>query len=550
MKKTNPIFTLKNFRSFGEEGADFELAPITVLTGCNSAGKSSLVKALMLLDEKTATYGKINVELKVSSKKYGLGGFTSVAHNNGKITISYRMFSVFLLEEVVVRRTYVHRHGDLMNDGRLSTLTIEKTDGTLIYQIGPEWNEGGFPDESKENNSIVDNYKKFYVICRYYEARQAHVRALRIKRLREEKGQLEKELDFAYSKKEIAFQKLKGQIESFGLTDEDCDGLWKEYEKVWQATRTAERTYRSLKVKEIKYREDAESRKRLKSDGVSKSKDKNDTVMVPFFDALVESVVQPYFTKDLLYVDSASAIVARLYSSEDDNKICNALRRFNDNSIGYQDMSPLFGSHCSVHKPGAFVNKWIKKFNLGDSIQVKGTNEGLGLMLYLINGDKKRLLSDEGYGVTQLVSLLLQIDNKIPVFLEADLNQFVENDIDVFQYPIQTICVEEPEVHLHPKYQSMLAEMFVEAYQKYNIHFIIETHSEYLIRKLQVLVASKENALTANDVSLNYVEKGESGVSTNRKIGITEDGRLMDSFGEGFFDEAGGLSRQLLKLNM
>ena len=92
--------------------------------------------------------------------------------------------------------------------------------------------------------------------------------------------------------------------------------------------------------------------------------------------------------------------------------------------------------------------------------------------------------------------------------------------------------------------------MFVEAYQKYNIHFIIETHSEYLIRKLQVMVADKENALLPNDVSLNYVEKDESGVSTNRKIGITEDGRLMDSFGEGFFDEAGGLSRQLLKLSL
>ena len=51
----NPIFSLKNFRSFGEDGADFELAPITVLTGCNSAGKSSLVKALMLLSQATET---------------------------------------------------------------------------------------------------------------------------------------------------------------------------------------------------------------------------------------------------------------------------------------------------------------------------------------------------------------------------------------------------------------------------------------------------------------------------------------------------------------
>ena len=50
----NPIFSLKNFRSFGEDGADFELAPITVLTGCNSAGKSSLVKALMLMSKQSA----------------------------------------------------------------------------------------------------------------------------------------------------------------------------------------------------------------------------------------------------------------------------------------------------------------------------------------------------------------------------------------------------------------------------------------------------------------------------------------------------------------
>ena len=53
MKNTNPIFSLKNFRSFGEEGADFELAPITVLTGCNSSGKSSLVKAILLLSRQS-----------------------------------------------------------------------------------------------------------------------------------------------------------------------------------------------------------------------------------------------------------------------------------------------------------------------------------------------------------------------------------------------------------------------------------------------------------------------------------------------------------------
>ena len=86
--------------------------------------------------------------------------------------------------------------------------------------------------------------------------------------------------------------------------------------------------------------------------------------------------------------------------------------------------------------------------------------------------------------------------------------------------------------------------------RKYNIHFIIETHSEYLIRKLQVMVADKENALIPNDVSLNYVEKDEEGISHNRQINVLEDGRLSEPFGPGFFDEATDLSMRLLKMKM
>ncbi|MBK8493483.1 MAG: AAA family ATPase [Saprospirales bacterium] len=45
-------FGLKNFRVFKEE-TFFELAPITLLTGTNSSGKSSLLKALLLWQDFT-----------------------------------------------------------------------------------------------------------------------------------------------------------------------------------------------------------------------------------------------------------------------------------------------------------------------------------------------------------------------------------------------------------------------------------------------------------------------------------------------------------------
>ena len=117
---------------------------------------------------------------------------------------------------------------------------------------------------------------------------------------------------------------------------------------------------------------------------------------------------------------------------------------------------------------------------------------------------------------------------------------------------MKTICIEEPEIHLHPKYQSLLADMFVEAYQKYNIHFIIETHSEYLIRKLQTMVASKNNELGSGDVSIYYIASNDEcdGVDKVRKINIMEDGRLSSPFGTGFFDEADNLAMELLNIKL
>ena len=223
-------------------------------------------------------------------------------------------------------------------------------------------------------------------------------------------------------------------------------------------------------------------------------------------------------------------MISRLYSVDDKDKLNTALKLFLQRKKSFKNGRPdLPGINWFF--PGQFINRWIKKFEIGEKIIIDGTDEGLGVMVYLVKEkEQKSLLADEGYGITQLFSLMLHIDN---MMLEHEKPYF--------------ICVEEPEIHLHPKYQSMLAEMFVEAYQKYNIHFIIETHSEYLIRKLQVMVADKENALSPNDVSLNYVEKDENGTSHNRQIKIQEDGRLSAPFGSGFFDESKSLVMQMLK---
>ena len=532
MKTTNPIFSLKNFRSFGSDGADFELAPITVLTGCNSAGKSSLVKALMLLSnqqkEGTVSSSSYDIdrfvpstELNINSKKLMLGRYDKVLHDQSKerkLYFSYRIWSDFLQEEVVVKRQFVATGEDVLNNGSLLNFIIEKTDGALIYEF-----DGLNQYAINENFSVIeDNYNRFVFAIDYFRAKDY---SLQIEKLPKKKlSQQEKE-----NLTNKATQWLNNASEKVNKLNIKVENYNRETLKKWihQYYETLDKTQWDFIVGENLPEKEKEERK------------KNS-----FMSLIVNEVIRPWFINDVDYINSSSAIINRLYSSEDENKMCKALRLWNERSNRYCYFERCLPLDGGCNKPGEFLNDWIKKFRIGDSIKMGGTPEGLGYLVYLVKNDEKRLLADEGYGITQLVSLLLQINNNIMMFIEPEID---DNNTYHYDHPRKVICVEEPEVHLHPKYQSKLAEMFVEAYQKYNIHFIIETHSEYLIRKLQVMVADKDNSLASNDVSLNYVEKDENGVSTNRKIEILEDGRLSEPFGPGFFDESKTLVMEMLK---
>lgn len=528
MKTSNPIFSLKNFRSFGSDGADFELAPITVLTGCNSAGKSSLVKALLLLSKQNNEAGKEPKQyLQISSRELKLGRFDKVIHKNSEedcIKFSYKIWSDYMQDFVVVNRIFVKNDFDMLNNGKLKELTIEKVDGKMIYRYFPEYIDHNlFPKEIFPEH-ILDNFLRFSKVCEYVKSKQILAYAEEL----EKRKKLDEKWRNGVKCATLFLESLTSDENNLCIEDYPIGHILKEIQK--------KDFYIEYGIKEA-------------------SKAKKERKLREFIDLIVDEANAPRFIKDIVYLDSSSAQINRLYDIEDSNKFCSALRTTNEHLISYDSTDPNSLLPGRLYKPCSFANKWVEAFGIGDSIEIEGTAEGLGVVVYLVRNGNKTLLADEGYGITQLVSLLLQIDNAIPVFVKTDMASDYNIEMGrpdpnkevVTSYPTHVICVEEPEIHLHPKYQSMLAEMFVEAYQKYNIHFIIETHSEYLIRKLQVMVADKDNSLTSNDVSLNYVEKDENGVSTNRKIEILKDGRLSEPFGTGFFDESKNLVMKMLQ---
>lgn len=269
-------------------------------------------------------------------------------------------------------------------------------------------------------------------------------------------------------------------------------------------------------------------------------------------------------TENLEYVGSSRIQVRRLYPLEDKTEFSELVRRYFIIKSNYLSLNPPISitvytedeprlKIVSDFMPGDFMNNWLRKFKIGDHMSLEMDKNGLGLLLKLHSkeSDKKgRLLADVGHGITQLFSILLQIEEVIMSGLFKKYQNKVGHRVlvDYFDTPLDahTIAIEEPEIHLHPKFQSLLAEMFLEAYKDYNIQFVVETHSEYLLRKVQTLIGKK--TLTPEEVSMIYVEDDEEvkwGTPKVRRIPIKEDGRLSEPFSPGFYDEADNLSLEL-----
>jgi len=98
----------------------------------------------------------------------------------------------------------------------------------------------------------------------------------------------------------------------------------------------------------------------------------------------------------------------------------------------------------------------------------------------LIDNGTPKPIFELGLGSQRIIELLVNIAHFIFKELGIDENEPSENDrLRPF------IFIEEPEAHLHPNWQSKLAVLFYELNEEYRLRFIIETHSEYIIRKTQ-----------------------------------------------------------------
>jgi len=179
-----------------------------------------------------------------------------------------------------------------------------------------------------------------------------------------------------------------------------------------------------------------------------------------------------------------------------------------------------------------FVINWMKEFEIGTNFDIKV--QASEAYTFIIESEGKPIhLGDKGMGSIQAMTLILQLATIIRKFKGQ-----TEGCI---------VIIEEPELNMHPKLQSKLADLFEYINKTYGIRFIVETHSEYLIRRTQVIVAN-EKYKDQKDVDENnkfrvyYFPTKEMPYSMHYR----PDGKFSNEFGTGFFDVSNNLIFKIL----
>lgn len=187
---------------------------------------------------------------------------------------------------------------------------------------------------------------------------------------------------------------------------------------------------------------------------------------------------------------------------------------------------------------------WLNEFGIGKNLLLSPEDmafENDIFTAYVTQDDNtKTNLINMGTGVGQVISLIL-----LPFYV-YDNYGFPK---DKCYFKDCSLYIEEPETNLHPLWQSKLMDLLVCIWEKFGITFIIESHSEYMVRKLQYLTANKEllpeHSVIYYFCNPNDFKEGEPQI---RELKIRKDGILDGEFGNGFYDEATRLTVDLLKL--
>jgi Protein of unknown function (DUF3696)/AAA ATPase domain len=161
------------------------------------------------------------------------------------------------------------------------------------------------------------------------------------------------------------------------------------------------------------------------------------------------------------------------------------------------------------------VDSWMSIFDFGSHLKCNTLADGIfNLTLSKGQNSPEVNIADTGFGLSQVLPLVVQ---------------------SYYSTKRGLIIAEQPEVHLNPRLQALLADVFCDS-AKRGGGVLIETHSEHFLLRLRRLISDK--IIKNDDVALYFVEK-QGNESTIKHIPIDKKGHIDPSdWPKGFFEDS------------
>jgi predicted ATPase len=479
--------SLKNFKAFSAL-EELDIKPITILSGTNSCGKSSLLQSILLLKQ-TLESQSLNQTILLNGRFVRLGTFENI------------VFQKKSSNKVELKFSFMIRKEDRINIQKKRSIPIS----FLLRDIFP----------SIGSNKALEYSISYRVLLKTTKTKSKKYQL---------KPVIVDEIEFIAKATNVDKDVvLESSIKAIHKESDSYDLLWENVKKRFfrnadgehedseeNGQKTVQIEFSNLFPTAISSLEQEEPRSRYREAYfvLRRASDLLQSVLVSYsyIGPLREEPSRRYiYENEITEIGSKGENAAYVYLSEGDSLITDHYF-YNSKNDSFEKERKKLRLSEAVQRCLDLMN--IKKFS------PEPQNEIIYLNLDASPSDSTRVsIADVGFGVSQV----------FPIVLEG-----------LRMSKGSTLLLEQPEIHLHPNLQMDMADYFISLALS-GKRIIVETHSDHIINRLVRRIVEDESNNLSELIKIYFVGSTENG-SLCEEICI-DDTLGIINWPDNFFDQ-------------